>query len=161
MRDTRGGRSVDGRDPSHPPSDPKPAFRSGRAGIFAPDERPVQVQLVAAIALGLVLVASGLFLWLRPNGAGTGATAEPLGPDAAELVDDSGAPAKWVDAAPPPVVLSDARVIGCHDRGPKVTPPESCDRIASLELALSRAIEQSAACFPPRATRRPSNTSPT
>ena len=46
------------------------------------------------------------------------------------------------------VVLSDARIVGCHDRGPKKTPAELCDHVASVEQAFENAISQSAACVP-------------
>jgi hypothetical protein len=116
-------------------------------GQLPPLERPVRVQLVTALVLGVVLVASGLYLWRRPHGPVDGAATEAA--PSAGAVDDAGAlAAPVVDAAPAPVSLSDARIIGCHDRGPRVTPADECDRLASVEQALSKAIEQSVACFP-------------
>jgi hypothetical protein len=54
-----------------------------------------------------------------------------------------------VDAgASAPVTLSEARVLGCHDKGPVKTLPDQCDRLSPIEQALARAIEQSAACVP-------------
>jgi hypothetical protein len=50
------------------------------------------------------------------------------------------------------VVISEPRVIGCHDKGPKKTPPEACDRLSNVEQALARAIEQSATCLPTSAS---------
>lgn len=138
-----------GREPSHPPSDPHhplPGATRGR-GAFAAEDRPVRIQLVAALVLGLVLVASGLYLWRRPHASPDGTAAQSAAPDAD--LQDAGIVAVVVDAAPAPVSVSDARVIGCHDRGSKVTPPDECDHLAPVEQALSHAIEQSVACFPP------------
>jgi hypothetical protein len=50
------------------------------------------------------------------------------------------------------VLLSGARVLACHDRGPKKTPPDQCDRLTPIEQALSSAIQQSASCVPVGAT---------
>jgi hypothetical protein len=110
------------------------------------DDRPVRLQLVLALALGVVLVASGLYLWRRPHSSADGAATESAA-SSAEM-DDAGAVAPSLDAAPPPVSLSEARVIGCHDRGPKVTPAEACDHLPPVEQALARAIGQAVACFP-------------
>jgi hypothetical protein len=110
------------------------------------EDRPVRVQLVVALVLGLVLVATGL-LWRRPRASADGAAAEAPAADAGGP-DEGGAAQAVVDAAPPPVALSEARVIGCHDRGSRVTAPEDCDRLATVEQALSHAIEQSVACYP-------------
>jgi hypothetical protein len=97
-----------------------------------------------ALVLGLVLLASGLYVWRRPSAAADPSASEG-GPPTAE---DSGAPLEPFEAGPPSVVLSGPRVIGCHDRGPKVTPPDECDRLGPIATALSRAIEQSIGCYP-------------
>jgi hypothetical protein len=138
-----------GREPSHPPSDPQhPHTGATRGrGAFAAEDRPVRIQLVAALILGLLLVASGLYLWRRPHATGDGTATESTAPDAE--VEDAGTVVVVVDAAPAPVSISEARILGCHDRGAKVTPAEECDRLAPVEQALTHAIEQSAACFPP------------
>jgi hypothetical protein len=52
--------------------------------------------------------------------------------------------------------VSEARVLGCHDRGPKVTPPDQCDHVPAVEKALSAAIEQAASCVSPSASGGPS-----
>lgn len=146
------GVTGDGGEGSHPPSDPHPSFsRPGGGGAFAAEDRPVRVQLLVALVLGLFLIASGLYVWRRPS-----QTTEAGGAEAAAIaleagLGDASAPVATVDAAPPPVVLSEARVVGCHDRGPKVTAPSDCDRLAPIEAALARAIEQSVACYPPGA----------
>lgn len=108
-------------------------------------ERPVRVQLTIALLLGLLLVSSGLYLWRRP--ARGLAETDASGASASASTADA-APPQVVDAGPPPIILSDARILGCHDRGPKVTSPEECDHLASIEQALSHAIEQSVACVP-------------
>lgn len=140
------------REPSHPPSDPHPAITRGSGGTaFAEDERPVRVQLIAALVLGLVLVASGLYLWRRPHTPSETPAADALSPsDAALVAADGGSLAiAAADAgSPAPVTLSDARVLGCHDRGPRKTPPEQCDHLAPVEQALTTAITQAASCVP-------------
>ena len=138
------------REPSHPPSEPHPAL--ARVGnLFAGEDRPVRIQLVAALLLGLVLVASGLYLWRRPRSG-----ADATGSDTASALtgaDDAGAVAtspSTIDAAgSSPVALSDPRVIACHDRGSKKTAPDQCDHVERVEQALTSAIEQAAACVPP------------
>jgi hypothetical protein len=111
------------------------------------EDRPVRVQLLVAVVLGLVLFATG-WLWRHPR-----ASAEAAASAAAALTDagepeDGGAATAAADAAPPPVTLSEPRIRGCHDRGSRVTAPEDCDHLASVEQALSQAIEHSVACFP-------------
>jgi hypothetical protein len=91
--------------------------------------------------LVLVLVAVPLYMWRRPR-----ADAIPVstaGADAAALPS--------VAAAPPPppeekLVVSDAKVVSCHDPGPKKTPPEQCDHVGEFEKAFAKAIEESASC---------------
>jgi hypothetical protein len=139
------------REPSHPPSDPHPALTRGSSAAFALDDRPMRAQLAGALLLGIVLVASGLYLWRRPHapsdpGAEESSSAEVpvLPPDEAGIV--SGV----VDAGPlSRVRLSDPRVLACMDRGPKKTPADHCDHLPPIEQALSRAIEQTATCVPP------------
>jgi hypothetical protein len=143
------------REPSHPPSDPHPALTRGTsssAAFGSGDERPMRLQLAAALLLGAVLVASGLYVWRRPHtpsepGAGEGSAAEV--PAVAPL-DEAGIVSGQVDAGPPSRVhLSDARVLACMDKGPKKTLPDQCDRLPPIEQALSRAVEQTATCVPP------------
>jgi hypothetical protein len=142
------------REPSHPPSEPHPAL--ARVGnLFAAEDRPVRVQLVAALLLGLVLVASGLYLWRRPRSADA-SSADPAAATStaggAGAADDAGAFAAVpvvVDAGgASPVSLSDPRVLACHDRGSKKTAPDQCDHVARVEQALTSAITQAAACVP-------------
>ena len=139
--------------PSHPPSDPySTPNRPGGPG-YVGRQRPARTQLAVATCLGLALLASGLFLWRRPRGSTdgpSGAAAEPSSGSAmGGRFGDAGAENK-VDASrvQSNVLLSEARVVGCHDRGPKKTPPDECDRLVPIERALSRAIEQAATCVP-------------
>jgi len=111
----------------------------------------MRLQLAGALLLGIVLVASGLYLWRRPHtplepGAGESSSADvPALP-----VDEAGIVSGIVDAGPPSRVhLSDPRVLACMDRGPKKTPSDQCDHIKPIEDALSRAVEQTATCVPP------------
>jgi hypothetical protein len=138
-------------EPSHPPSDPHAGMtRLAQGAGFGGDERPDRAQLIAALLLGLVLVASGLYVWRRPrHPTDSTSTEATLASAAASGAADAGALLPVAEAGSPlPVTLSEARVLGCHDRGPRKTPAEQCDRLAPLEQALARAIEQAEACFP-------------
>ncbi len=132
---------------SHPPSDPRPTRARSSGDGFPTEDRPPRAQLIAAAVLGVVLVAAGLYVWRRPHGA-----ADPLAsaaaPSASALaVEDARAPTALLDAGgPSPVTLSEARVIGCHDKGPRKTPAEQCDHVVTVEQALAQAIEQAASC---------------
>jgi hypothetical protein len=144
------------REPSHPPSDPHPVL--ARASLFlGGEERPVRLQLVAALLLGLVLVATGLYLWRRPK-----ATADASGTEGAPAGSAAASADPGVVTAPPaavgaaatgaaangPVSLSDTRVLACHDKGSKKTAPDQCDHVAQVEQALTSAITQAATCVP-------------
>jgi hypothetical protein len=138
------------REPSHPPSDPQPLRASGIA--FGQDDRPGRLQLGAALLVGLVLVASGLYLWRRPHSNPDASTDDPgsavLSP-AGGLTGDAGTitGALAGDAAgASPVALSEPRVLACQDPGSKRTPPDACDRLAPVEQALANAITQAATC---------------
>ncbi|HSY22878.1 MAG TPA: hypothetical protein VK841_12220 [Polyangiaceae bacterium] len=135
-------------EPSRPPSDPQPSRR--RTEAFAGEDRPIRTQLVLGLLLGLLLLATGLYVWRRPHAAGES------GPDEAS----SGSPLDAEDAAVhlaavdaeatnPAVVVSGTRTVGCHDRGPKHTLPDECDHLAAVEQALAHAVEQSAECAAP------------
>jgi hypothetical protein len=139
------------RDPSHPPSNPYPSLARARAGRFRDDQRPARLYLASAGLLGVALLASGLFLWRRSPGSATSASLES--PGAPAVVSgpggDGGAQqSPDADDSRALVVLSQPRVVACHDRGPKKTLPDDCDRLDALEQALSRAIESAAACVP-------------
>jgi hypothetical protein len=142
---------ADRREPSHPPSDPHPGL-SRASGLLAGEDRPVRAQLVAALLLGLVLVASGLYLWRRPHADGESAASEPASSSSSEpapLISDAGLLAAVPEAGVGgPVSLSDARTLACQDRGSKRTAPDQCDRLTPVEQALSSAINQASACVP-------------
>jgi hypothetical protein len=134
------------REPSHPPSDPRPVrMRSSGDGFPAADQ-PARAQLIVTTLLGLILVASGLYLWRRPR-TDVDAREAALAPASALAVEDARAPSGLPDAGGPwPVTVSEPRVVACHDRGARKTPAEQCDHVATVEQALAQAIEQSAAC---------------
>lgn len=114
----------------------------------------MRVQLAGALLLGIVLVASGLYLWRRPRTPSDSGAAESSSAEGAALApDEAGIVSGVVDAGPPSRVrLSDPRVLACMDKGPGKTPADRCDHLAPIEQALSRAIEQTATCMPPTAT---------
>ncbi|HEY3817512.1 MAG TPA: hypothetical protein VGL81_10090 [Polyangiaceae bacterium] len=145
----------DRREPSHPPSEPHSALARA-SGILNAEDRPVRVQLVGALLLGLVLVASGLYLWRRPHSSDTTtsdpASASAAGTALAALGGDAGLEAivgGGIDAGNSgPVSLSDARILACQDHGSKKTAPDACDHLAPIEQALSSAIHQASSCVP-------------
>jgi hypothetical protein len=141
---------VEPRDPSHPPSDPYPALVRARATRFGDETRPPRAQIVAAGLLGVVLLATGVFLWRRPHGLVAGESGDGAGPFPAKLAPEDAGFQPGFDAGhpPEPVLLSEARVVACHDRGPKKTSPDDCDHLSGLEQALSQAIQQAASCVP-------------
>jgi hypothetical protein len=134
---------VDKRLPSLPPSDPRQpsvgpfAPRSGRDEFVAGD-RPTRGVLVGAVVFGLLLVAIGVYLWRRPHGPLDG------GDESAQGVPSASAVAEI--QPPSPVTVSDARVLGCHDKGRGTTPAEECDHLAPIEQAMARVIKQAATC---------------
>lgn len=138
------------REPSHPPSDPHTVRVSGIA--FGQDDRPGRLQLGAALLLGLVLVASGLYLWRRPHSSADSSADDPaaaLLPSAGALAGDAGMITGALGAeagSPSQVALSEPRVLACQDSGSKKTPPDACDRLAPVEQALANAITQAATC---------------
>jgi hypothetical protein len=136
------------REPSHPPSDPHVFGRSAGDLLVGSrsDDRSLRVRIGVALLAGLVLMAIGLYLWRRPH-APPDASAEEAASSSA-LAAEPPPPAPQPDAGASPVALTDARVLGCHDRGPKVTTPEQCDHLVPIEKALATAIEQAAACVP-------------
>jgi len=116
------------------------------------DERPGRLQLGAALLLGLVLVASGLYMWRRPrshetDGQVDDTAAAPV--SAGLLPGDAGGilGAFPADAgAASGVAITEPRVLACQDRGSKRTAPDACDRLAPVEKALADAINQAATC---------------
>jgi hypothetical protein len=145
---------VDKRQPSLPPSDPRQpaggpfAPRNGRDDFVAGD-RPGRAVLVGAVVFGLMLVATGVYLWRRPSARIDGGGESALGAPSPSVGDDA-APAPVVAEVQPlsPVTLSDARVLGCHDKGRATTPPDECDHLPVIEQALARVIKQAVSCVP-------------
>jgi hypothetical protein len=140
------------RESSHPPSDPHPALTRGSGAGFAVDDRPARAQLAAALLLGVMLVGGGLYLWRKPHASADATSSEALAASASAAAMEGAVAIVSATAdsgALAPVKLSDVRVLACQDRGPRRTPAEQCDRLAPVEQALSRAIEQSATCVPP------------
>jgi hypothetical protein len=125
---------------SVPPSEPR-SSRGSFGALDAQVDRPARLQMIVALILGLVLVAIPLYLWRRPRAesiaVNTGAT-------------DAGAlPAVTAAATPSTeekLVIGDAKILSCHDPGPKKTAPEQCDHVVELEKAFAKAIEESSSC---------------
>jgi len=146
---------VDKRQPSFPPSDPRqPAIgplapRSGRDEFIGGD-RPARTALLGAAVFGLVLIASGVVLWRRQHGPVDGGPDESVaGASSASISDDAGPASPALEVRPPsPVTLSDARVLGCHDKGRGTTLPDECDHVTPVEQALARVITQASTCVP-------------
>lgn len=133
--------------PSRPPSDPRPARARSSGDGFPAEDRPPRAQLVGAAALGLVLVASGVYLWRRPHNPPDASAGDAVPSASALAVDDARAPAALLDAGgPSPVTLTEARVLACHDKGSHKTPAEQCDHVTAVEQALAQAIAQTASC---------------
>jgi hypothetical protein len=125
----------------------------------------VRIQLFVALLVGLVLVATSLYLWRRPAAradavspdeadAGPSATAatdvQPTATSAAAAA--AAATANGAAGAPDAgsangISLSEARVLSCKDKGKK-TAGDECDHPEELEQAFARAIEGSASCIP-------------
>ncbi len=104
--------------------------------------------MIAALLLGLVLVAIPLYLWRRPRSLPEQA-AEDAGLTADASV-DAGAPSelpvvKPVDPNAP--VLGAAHPVDCRD-GTKKTAGAECDRLPPIEKALAFAIDSAGACVP-------------
>src|SRR5258708_22621613 len=92
------------RDSSHPPSDPHPALtRPSSAAGFGVDDRPMRVQLAVALVVGVVLVASGLYLWRRPPLPVDPSPAESASAEGPALpAAGGGIVSRAADPAPPP-----------------------------------------------------------
>jgi|HubBroStandDraft_5_1064220.scaffolds.fasta_scaffold356735_1 hypothetical protein len=147
---------VDKRQPSLPPSDPRQPsvgpFGVGPKPLrdeFVAGDRPTRAVLVGAVVFGLVLVATGIYLWRRPHGALDAAGDSAQGAPSASAADDAVPPPVVAETLlPAPVALSEARVLGCHDKGRGTTPPDECDHLAPIEQALARVVKQAVSCVP-------------
>jgi hypothetical protein len=99
--------------------------------------------MIVALILGLVLVAIPLYLWRRPR-------AESIAVGTAN--GDGGALPAVTGASTggdsDKLVIGEAKIMSCHDPGPKKTSPEQCDHVTEFEKAFAKAIEESASCVP-------------
>jgi hypothetical protein len=126
---------------SVPPSEPRPS-RGSLSVIDAQIDRPARLQLIVALLLALVLVAIPLYLWRRPRAESIAVTAPS---------DAGAAPVDTIGGSSPPeekVTVTEPKLLSCHDPGPKKTPTEQCDRLAEVEKALAKAVEEAASCVP-------------
>jgi hypothetical protein len=118
------------------------------AGPEDPDARPARAQMLAALFLGLALVAVPLYLRRRPHEDHTiNEIAEPgASMSGAQVVVSPGSP----PVGPPlaAITLSESRVLECHDPGPKKTSAEQCDHLVQIEQAFSKAVTDAATCVP-------------
>jgi len=145
------------RPPEHsvPPSQPTPFRHLGLGSAGGGPDRPMRVQLAAALVLGLIVVAVPLYLWRRPKAAT--ATDTP----------DGGASSAPIEAGPPPdptrdlvaaaldggvqaegVTLGKVWIDSCQRPGAGKTPPEQCDRQPFFEQALVKAVLENTSCVP-------------
>jgi len=132
-----------------PSSRPSPS-----RGVFGSNARPFDAlgsaQTVGALLAGILLFAVPLYLWRRPRSVPPPAHTDTATPDAA--TDAAPVALAPVDAGKPRhVKIADARVLECHDRGSRRTPPDQCDHIAAFEKAFADAVEASYECVPPAA----------
>ena len=132
------------RQPSHPPSEPRPARRSF---VEPARDAPVRLQLLGALLLPFLLIAGLLYVWRRPRAdesAKVDAGANPPASAEATATVDAGAPAA---PAGPAVKLGEVKILGCQDARKKL-PPEQCDHVPLVEQALVKAIESQSKCLP-------------
>jgi len=145
---------VDKRQSSLPPADPRqpsagPLGSRGGRDEFVAGDRPARAVLVGAVVFGLTLVGIGVYLWRRPHAPADGASESAQGAPSASGADDVLPAPSAVEVQPPsPLTLSEARVLGCHDKGRGTTPPDECDRLTPIEQALARVIKQAVSCVP-------------
>jgi hypothetical protein len=76
------------------------------------------------------------------------ATAAPSPPTSAPPVSSAAAPPAASAAAGDAVLVSEARVLECHDPGRSHTPAAECDHLAPIEKSFAQAITASGACLP-------------
>lgn len=116
----------------------------------------MRVHILLASVVALVVVAVPLYLWRRPHGAASVATAPDAGALGAEtdggLAESGGAVAALDGGTSGRVSLADARTVRCvGERNVKV-PVERCERLPFFEGALAQAIRDNVACAPATAS---------
>lgn len=139
------GSSRGGPPPSHP--DARRSKPDARDPLDV-DDRIARLQMLVALALGVLLVGGSLYVWRRP---GRDADAEAEKSIAAQAAQTTlGEPAVAVVTKKEPIVLvGDARVIGCQDPGPGKVEGAACGTGDPLGQALKKAIADNEACLPP------------
>ncbi len=109
-------------------------------------DNAARLQTIAAVVLGLALIAIPLYLWRRPRSESPPVTSA-LGPSS--LPDAGVGDADTLVTPPSPTVsLSDPKVMECHDTGSRHTRPEECDHLPAVEKGLATAITAAAGCLP-------------
>lgn len=103
--------------------------------------------MIVALFLGLVLVAIPLYLWRRPRAESISATIGTTDAGALPAVTAGPTPS----ASDEKLSLGEAKIVSCHDQGPKTTPPEKCDHVVEIERLFAKAIEESSSCVPKEA----------
>lgn len=136
------------RDPNRPLS----SVGGGDPLLTGGVDRIARLQTLAAVVLGLALIAIPLYLWRRPRSESVPVTSAL---DASVALSDAGvaaaASATAAIPAAPQVVLSEPKVMECHDVGSRHTRPEDCDHLSAVEKAFAAAITANSACLPPSA----------
>jgi hypothetical protein len=138
--------------PSMPPSEPRPSSRPGLRPHQELElgDRPMRVQMIVALVLGLVLVSIPLYLWRRPRVDGdpvnVGHGAPPAALSASSAQAASSGAAGTSAAAAPRVQVAEPRFVSCADS--KKAKSEGCDHPDALAKAFTQAIVDSSACAP-------------
>ena len=145
------------KEPSHPPSEPRPL--ATRPGAADGPEGAGRFQLLVVLLLILMLVTIPLYLCQRPVAISEHDLAKANDSDASMMttVEIDGAPATAIEntmpastdsgvIVPQGVVLSEVHMIECHDPGAKKTAPKDCDHLPALERALAQAIADNVSC---------------
>jgi hypothetical protein len=114
-------------------------------------DRVARIQTLAAVVLGLALIAIPLYLWRRPRSESIPVTSAL---NAGAPLSDAGlaavaAPLPSSAPALPQVTLSEAKVMECHDTGSRRTRPEDCDHLAAVEKGFAAAVTAGGSCLPP------------
>lgn len=137
------GSARGGPPPSHP--DARRSKPDARDPLDI-DDRIARLQMLVALALGVLLVGGSLYVWRRPQH-----DVEAEHAIAAQASQTAlGEPALAITTKKEPVVLvGDARVIACQDPGPGKTEGAACGTGDVLGVALKKAIVDNEACLPP------------